>query len=344
MTTPVAFDHLARLCDHRGLYEHAKMTVRREEHGYCTDDNARLLVVATREAVAGNPSPVAERLIGVALDFVLDAQVEDGRCHNRMARSGAWADEPSTEDCWGRSLWGLGTSAAQDRSPSTRARALAAFECGIQQRSEWPRAMAFAAIGAAEVCAVQPDHAGARTLLRDALDVIGDLVPCTGDAHVWAWPELRLRYANAALAEAVIVAGTVLGSDRDRDRGLTMLRWLLELETRSGHLSLTGVDGRGPEDPGVQFDQQPIEAAALADACWAATASTGERSWERGVELAAAWFEGSNDVGVVMHDRTSGGGFDGLHPTGANLNEGAESTLAFISTMQRSRSIGFALR
>ena len=43
------FDHLLRMTDHRGTFEHACLTEPRREHGYCTDDMARVLVVATRE-------------------------------------------------------------------------------------------------------------------------------------------------------------------------------------------------------------------------------------------------------------------------------------------------------
>jgi hypothetical protein len=113
---------------------------------------------------------------------------------------------------------------------------------------------------------------------------------------------------------------------------------LLDLETSGGHLSVTGVGGRGPGDVGPQFDQQPIEAAAMADACWRAHQVTGDHSWMRGVLAAAAWFAGDNDTGVVMHDEVSAGAYDGLQAVGVNLNQGAESTLAFISTMQRARS------
>ena len=86
------------------------------------------------------------------------------------------------------------------------------------------------------------------------------------------------------------------------------------------------------------FDQQPIEAAAMADACWRAYTVTGDPAWTRGVTAAAGWFMGTNDVRIPMYDDVSGGGFDGLQRMDANINQGAESTLAFISTMQRARS------
>lgn len=322
-----AFGHLSRLSDHRGLFEHAKGSVRRVEHGYCTDDNARLLIVASREE-GGLHSALGQ----LALQFVLAAQDADGRCRNRMDRYGRWTDEAGTEDCWGRSVWALGTAAAAHPEPSMRSRALSGFDVGIRQRSRWPRAMAFAALGAADMITQDGSNTPARLLLEDALEIIG-----SGQAGEWCWPESRLRYANAALAEAVIAAGAALDDSEALDRGLAMLTWLLERETSGDHLSITGVGGRGPQDRSPQFDQQAIEVAAIADACWRAHQATGDPRWTDGIAAAARWFEGDNDIGAVMYDTRSGGGFDGLNRHGVNLNQGAESTLALVSTMQRAR-------
>ncbi|MEO5840546.1 MAG: glycosyltransferase [Acidimicrobiales bacterium] len=317
------------MSDHRGLFEHAEGPTRREEHGYCVDDNARLLVVTSRE----RDHDSAQRLSRLALTFVLEAQSADGRSRNRMDQHGRWTDAFGTDDCWGRSLWGLGYAATHHNDPTTRQRALAGFDNGVRQRSRWRHAMAFAALGAADVLTHDPEHTAARALLIDAVAVIGPLPQGS-----WKWPAPRLAYANAALAEALIAAGAALSDAAAIDRGLTMLTWLFELETPAGHLSPTGVGGRGPGDLAPMFDQQPIEAAAMADACWRAYTVTGDVEWWRVVEVAARWFLGENDTGLPMYDDVSGGGFDGLQPEGVNVNQGAESTLALISTMQRARS------
>lgn len=326
----VSFSHLERLSDERGLFEHAKGIERREEHGYCTDDNARLLVVACREP----DTESVRRLRRVAFDFVLASQDSDGQTRNRMDRTGQWTDEGSTDDCWGRSAWALGVAAGQHPDPLIRQRALQGFEVATRQRSAWPRAMAFAALGAADVLAAYPDHVAARVLLVDTLVAIGTIPDGT-----WRWPEPRLRYANAALAEAVIAAGVALKSPTSIERGLAMLGWLLDLETRGAHLSVTADGGRGPDDVVAMFDQQSIEIAAMADACWRAYVVTGNDRWSRGIEMCAAWFLGDNDTGSVMHDPESGGGYDGLQEVGVNINQGAESTLALVSTMQRAHQL-----
>lgn len=327
------FDHLLRLTDDRATFEHAKFTDPRPEHGYCTDDMARVLVVATREP---RPPPAVRRLLELSLRFLGDAQDLDGRYRNRMDRRGRWEDRPSLDDCWGRSVWALGTAAAHAEADWVRQVALSDFERAARLRSPWPRAMAFAAIGAAELLAAEPDHREARSLLAAAAAVLPDATT----EHGWPWPEPRLAYANAVIPEAMIAAGELLERPELLRRGLDLLRWLLEHETTDGHLSVTPAGGSSPGATGPGFDQQPIEVAALADACARAAAVDGaDPAWAAGVARAVGWFLGENDAAQIMWDPTTGGGFDGLERAGANRNQGAESTLALLSTLQHARHL-----
>jgi hypothetical protein len=264
----------------------------------------------------------------------------DGRCHNRLDRDGRWEDQPDTGDWWGRALWGLGTAAA--RGPvSIRSTAAKAFGRAATQRSPHLHAMAFAALGAADILAVDPGHAGARELM---VDLVAMVDPASGHGPTsagrdWPWPLPRLSYADAAIAEALVASGTALERDAVTAYGLALLEWLLTTQTVNGRLSVTPVGGWGPGELRARFDQQPIEAAALADACARAFAYTGEQRWEYGLERAVAWFLGDNDAGVAMHDAGSGGGYDAVTPHGRNTNQGAESTLALIAVLQHAKRI-----
>ncbi|HEX9527025.1 MAG TPA: hypothetical protein VF951_05975, partial [Streptosporangiaceae bacterium] len=327
------FDHLERLTDDRGLFEHALHTVPRREHGYCVDDAARGLVVMCHEPDHG---PTARRLARCYLAFVLGALDPAGACHNRMAVDGQWLDEAAVGDWWGRALWGLGVAAASAPMPAMRAQALGGFRIAAQRRSPHVRSMAFAALGAAELLRKRPDEMAARRLLTDMLAVIGG---AEDDDSSWPWPEERLSYANASIAEALIVAGDALPDGPALSRGLGLLEFLLRTETRDGHLSVTPVGGRGRDDVGPGFDQQPIEVSALADACGSAFRITRQSSWLTGVSLAWDWFGGDNDSATPMFDPHTGGGYDGLERRGRNLNQGAESTLAMLATAQQARRI-----
>ena len=66
---------------------------------------------------------------------------------------------------------------------------------------------------------------------------------------------------------------------------------------------------------------------------------TRDQRWADAVGSAVGWFLGDNDAQTPMFDPASGGGYDGLHRDGPNLNEGAESTLALISTLQHARHL-----
>lgn len=326
----LVFDHLLRLTDHRGLFEHARLSVPRREHGYCVDDVARGLVVVCRES---STDFSLRRLERQYLDFVLAAIEPDGTCRNRMDADGAWLDKPAVGDWWGRALWGLGVATTHAHSEHARSRALAGFRVAARQRSTDSRAMAYAALGAAEVIRTESADRAARDVLTAAVRCIG---PNRADPG-WPWPESRLRYANGTVADGLIVAGAALRDAPTLDRGLVLLDFLLNTETRDGQLSVTPVGGRGRDEVVPGFDQQPIEVAALADACVSAYRTTDDPRWLAGVRLAWNWFLGHNDTSTPMFDAATGAGYDGLEPAGHNRNQGAESTLAMLSTAQHAR-------
>jgi hypothetical protein len=117
-----------------------------------------------------------------------------------------------------------------------------------------------------------------------------------------------------------------------------MLTWLRDIQVVDGRLSVLPVKGWQRGFPRLRHDQQPIEVAALADAATTAAVVTGDPMWDILTRQAVDWFLGANDIGVAMWDPATGGGYDGLTLHGANLNQGAESTLALISTMQHART------
>ncbi|MGZ3715289.1 MAG: glycosyl transferase family 1, partial [Ktedonobacterales bacterium] len=80
----------------------------------------------------------------------------------------------------------------------------------------------------------------------------------------------------------------------------------------------------------TRFDQQPIEAYATVAAYLDAARVTENAEWRRQARTAFGWFLGDNDLRIPLFDAATGACYDGLQPNGANLNQGAESTLAFL--------------
>ena len=325
---PAPFDHLLRLSTPLGVYEHASGTVPRTEHGMCVDDVARALVVTAREP---DPSPEVAELAWTTLRFLRAAQREDGTMHNRRDDAGTWLDLPSTDDHWGRALWAFGVTAANSTDAGLAAEARRGAQMAMRARSPHPRATAYAALGAARLLAVAPDELTAYALLLDARRA---LRPLRADP-AWPWPYGRLTYANSVLPEAMLAIGAALMDDDLRRDGLALLGWLVDQQTVGTHLSVVAAGGRSADDVRrPMFDQQPIEVAALAEACSTAWETTGDGRWPRVIGRCVAWFEGDNDSCVPVRDAVTGGGFDGLERGSVNLNQGAESTLAWLATAQ----------
>lgn len=327
-----AFRHVVRLTDDRGIYEHAEGVHPRFDHGYCTDDNARLLIVAVRHTDANADAGVLAR---VAARFLLDGQVDGGLMHNRLSFERMWTDVPSWHDHWGRTMWAFGSAVSLSNDTELRNRCYEAFEIGQDVRTPFLRSLCFSVLGAAEILATEPHHAGAIAIMHDAATRFSALPK--GD-RMWPWPERRLAYANALIPEAMIACGVAIENPTLVTRGLLLLQWLVKHETSGDHLSVVGTGGCGPADVGPFFDQQPIEVAAIADAAKRAFRVTGHEYWNQVVELSVGWFLGNNDSGESMIDLVSGGGFDGLQLLGVNTNQGAESTLAMLATMQHRSS------
>lgn len=143
-------------------------------------------------------------------------------------------------------------------------------------------------LGAAEMIQASPEHEPAWKILERCASHISVALH---DANS-PWPEERLTYDNARIPEALLAADACTGDNFLLDTGLRLLEWLVAAETRSGHFSFTPVGGWAPGERRPGFDQQPVEAAAMADACSRAFSLTADERWKDLVERAACWFVG----------------------------------------------------
>lgn len=125
------------------------------------------------------------------------------------------------------------------------------------------------------------------------------------------------------------------------ETGLKSLRWLVKHQTSdTGSFRPIGSNGfysRGGER--ALFDQQPIEAQATVSACIEAYRATQDASWVVEARRAFEWFLGRNDLGLTLHDPSTGGCRDGLHVDRVSHNQGAESTLAFLLALAEMQAL-----
>ena len=326
-------DHLLNMTDSTGIFQHANFTIPNFEHGYCTDDNVRALILTVLLEELGNESPRVLHAATTYAAFVNAAYDAEGRrFRNFMTLDRRWVDEPGSDDCFGRALWALGTCVGRSRRADFQYWSVELFNRALPSIVELssPRALAFALLGIHEYFR---RLSGDRRVdqVREALMArLLDLHDRTATKD-WPWFEEIASYDNARLSQAMIISGHDSGNERAQSVGLQTLNWLLEIQrAQYGHLRPIGSNGfypRGGEC--AQFDQQPVEVQATVSACIAASNVTGDPKWLAEARLAFEWFLGRNDLGLDVYDAGTGGCRDGLHQDRVNQNQGAESTLAF---------------
>ena len=331
--TVVAFHHLRRLLDDTGIAQHATYAVVARAHGYCLDDNARGLLLASALRRTGRHGALADTLFARTAAFVQHAWAEDThRFRNFMGYDRRWLDEAGSEDSHGRAVWALGVTArdAPDRDTLRWAQELLDRAAPPLPGFTSPRALACGLIGlaACQGASGAPDQSGLRAQLAGRLcDHLRD-----NRRPRWVWFENSLTYDNARLCEAMLAAGQADGRADWVAAGLDTLEWLCGTErSESGLFSPVGSEGFWTRaGPRARYDQQPIEAAATVSAALLAWRITGSAVWLSRAEAAHAWFGGANDLGQGLVVTETGACRDGLHPGRVNANQGAESTLAWL--------------
>src|SRR2546423_4653012 len=112
-------DHLFRMTDSTGLFQHATFSVPNFAEGYCTDDNARALILTVMLEELGEESvPVRSLASSYAafLNYAFNPATK--RFRNFMSFDRKWLEEAGSEASYGRARWGLGVWVARSRRPT----------------------------------------------------------------------------------------------------------------------------------------------------------------------------------------------------------------------------------
>ena len=334
-------DHLWRMTDSTGVFQHAVFSVPNFAEGYCTDDNARAFILAVLLAQLGE-DPERGRAVattcGAFLHHAFDTN--KNRFHNFMSFDRRWLDEQGSEDCHGRALWALGIGVGRSPFRGFQMMAGQLFALALPALTDFtsPRAWAFGLIGIHEYLRRLSGDSLVNQTRESLTSRLMELFERNARPN-WCWFEEELSYDNAKLAHALILSGRSTGQHAMHERGLEALRWLTELQmSENGHFRPIGSNGfyrlGGTR---ANFDQQPIEAQATVSACLEAYRATSDRWWYEQAQRAFDWFIGWNDLGLELYSPETGGCRDGLHVDRVNGNQGAESTLAFLLSLAEMR-------
>lgn len=235
---------MVAMSDDTGMLQHGAGIIPDRSRGYCVDDNARALMVAS---YASRHDPAIARQRRIYAAFVQDSWNDDTkRFRNFMSYSRQWLETEGSEDSNGRALWSLGRVArvCSDRDVVVWAIGLYDRTVGHLNQLRSPRAQTFAMLGAIEMLARRPGHQPSLDIVESGAAALEELL--AHSTRSWRWFEPVLAYDNPRLCQALIDAGDFLGNPRQVKMGLDSLSWLFGRQlSANGHFKPIGSESFG---------------------------------------------------------------------------------------------------
>ncbi|MDA0745120.1 MAG: glycosyltransferase family 4 protein [bacterium] len=204
---PLRLDHVLRMSDGTGIFQHAIFNVPNFHEGYCTDDNARAFILCTLLEELSDRPP-AENLGQLATSYLafLAAALDYGSGHfrNFMSHGRQWLEEAGSEDSHARALWAAGTGAGRSGNAGHRRLCAQLFERGLSAVEGFssPRAWGFTLLGIHEYLRNYSGDPRANAMRKT---LTGKLVRLWHDCATenWPWFEPTVTYDNAYLCDVV---------------------------------------------------------------------------------------------------------------------------------------------
>ncbi|MFH1587523.1 MAG: glycosyltransferase family 4 protein [Candidatus Diapherotrites archaeon] len=325
----INFRHFYHMTDDFGMIQFADYSKPLRESGYTLDDNARAISVSAK----GYGMYKSQKMIRAAdtfMGFIEKCQISDGYFHNVLDINRDFADDRGSEDSFGRAIHAMGNVLKSSLPEQYKLRAKKVLEKAIGRSDELisPRAQANSLIGMAYA--------------KDLLDVNQEAIEKIANSLVskfeettdgnWEWFEKYLTYGNSIIPEALFEAGKFDETGKTGKVAATSMDFLTKTHFIGEKLVPIGQDGWFKKDQERSFyDQQPIEAGGMTIAYLKAYNATGDRDYLANSRKSFEWFLGRNSSNQMVYDDSTGGCFDGITSNGVNLNQGAESLLAYLN-------------
>ncbi len=325
----IKLEHLKRLTDNFGCIQFAKASFPDKSSGYTTDDNARALIIAILHNHLFN-SRLSFNLAKKYQNFLEHAQEKDGKFKNNFKNENEAVDTYS-EDAFGRAMWALGYAINKSRNKKITEKAKELFDRAYPKIKELnsPRAKAFVILGLYYLHEKYPENRFVMNIKRLANSLVDLYNEYSSDE--WNWFEDHVTYSNAKLPEALFLAYNITKNERYLEIAEKTLHFLSDIMFENDVLMPIGQNGWFNKNGKRSFfDQQPIDASEIVNAYITAYKMTKDKHYMEKAVLAFNWFLGKNHLKQILYDEVTGGCFDGLGKYAVNLNQGAESTIAYL--------------
>ena len=323
-------EHIQRLTDNTGIIQHANYIVADLKHGYALDDNARALLMSLM-AHHQKKDKITQNLIATYMSFVMFMQNGDGTFRNLLGINKEFLDERGSEDSFGRTIWALGYLFQYPPSKAYFHLGRKLFDSARPHFSQLrsPRGIATTIIGISHFL----QRFEEESELKKVITVLGKKLLKLYDQFSqegWEWFEPILTYDNGIIPLSLFHAHETTGNKQFLDIAKKSMEFLEKINLGDGHLSLIGSNGWYKKG-GVRarFAQQPLDAMAMVLLFHKAFVVFKEKEYLKKMIISFKWFLGENDFGLPLFNFETRGCGDGLEEEGININQGAESTIAY---------------
>jgi hypothetical protein len=325
------FTHISELTDNTGIIQHAVFSLPNRKEGYCIDDNSRALMLALW-AGKDKKNLTAQQLLPVYLSFIHYMQADNGYFRNFMSYTKNIEEERGSEDSFGRTIMALGFLINEGSSHMLARTGADIFSKAYPHIGKLAslRGIANAVIGLCQYIKYNFPDDIKRNLVTE---LCNRMIHKYNAWHTdtWHWFEPTLTYDNAIIPLALLNAYEITQDETYLSVAFESMTFLESKVFHNGVLRPIGNQGWCKQDggPAAQFDQQGIDVMAMVLYYQQAFRITREQQYLTKMYTSYQWFLGTNDLGVALYDPATGGCADGLQADGINLNQGAESTLAY---------------
>jgi len=329
-------EYMAKLTNSFGILQFAELTEPNPKFGYTLDDNARALIAVCRYHKKIKDAE-SLKLARIYLEFISHAYKQTG-LNNYINYDQTFNEElnkkENLEDSHSRSLQALAEVAAADNLPADiKVKASELFALGrrkITKPLTSPRAVSYYIIA---LC-----HWHDKTYLKEIREEINYyseyLIKLyhANETENWQWFEDMLAYSNGIMPEALLFAYRITGNQKNFNIAKTTLDFLISHSFKDTICIPIGQKKwfkKGSDR--TYFDQQPEEVSSLVSALCTIHSITKDYHYYELMFLAFNWFLGNNLLGQIIYDQETGGCYDGIQEKNINLNQGAESTISYLT-------------
>lgn len=325
-------EHIKRLTDDTGIVQHARYSIPNLKEGYCIDDNSRALLM-TMMAYNIYKDNTSKNLLPIYLRYINYMQNPDGSFRNFLSFNRQFTDRSEgSEDSFGRTIWAIGYLIRFAPYDAYYLIGKEIFEKASKKFTELkaPRAIADTLLGISHYLQREQQDETTFQVLKTLTKKLTDFFEKNKKPD-WHWFEDMLTYDNGILPLSLFQSYEITHDEYVLDIAKSSMEFLESVTMPDGHLSIIGNKKwykYGKERS--KFNQQAVDALAMVLLFYEVYIITGDDVYLYKMYRCFLWFFGENDMNKTMYDYETKGCFDGLHEDGANRNEGAESTLAYL--------------